>query len=346
MSHTDDRPTLRITTIDDLLAMIPIAMGFQPADSLMVAVLDTDGIPFMARLDLPDPGPTPPELADAWDRATAHLTRWRDARIVLIGYGPADQVQAAVDTGTRSLWKAGIPISTVLRVADGHYWHLDHPDTADGIPFDTTTSPVTAAAVHAGLVTLPSRDALAATLDPVTGTARERMVLATIDACAFLLDLLDAARPDTGNPDVLDENPDAVLDTPLGLALQQAARTYLTQVQDSYRAGQPVDDDRAAVLTVLLSLTSVRDYAARLTSTDAWQQQMWTDLVRRAEPAFTAGPAVLLALCALRCGDGALAGIAVSRALYADPDDRLAQLLNRVISAGIDPATVAVLLAA
>jgi hypothetical protein len=346
MSYTDDRPTVRITTFGDLLALIPIVVGYPPADSLVVAVLNTDGIPFMARLDLPEPGPTPPELAAAWDTVTANLTPWRDARIVLIGYGPADQVQAAITPGIHALRHAGIPVNATLRVADGHYWHLDRPDTADGTPFDTATSPVTATAVYAGLVTSPSRDALAATLDPVTGTARERMVLATADACAFLLDLLEAARPDTGNPGVVDEDPDAVLDTPLGLALQLAARTYLSEVQDSYRAGQPVDDDRAAVLTVLLNLTSVRDYAARLTSTDAWQQQMWTDLVRRAEPAFTAGPAILLALCALRCGDGVLAGIAVSRALDADPDDRLAQLLHRAISAGIDPDTVAGLLAA
>lgn len=346
MSHTDDRPTLRIATTGDLLAMIPIVVGYPPADSLVVAVLTTGGIPFMARLDLPEPGPTPPELAAAWDRVTANLIRWRKARVVLIGYGPADQVQSAVDSGTHALQEAGIPIGMVLRVTDGHYWHLDRPDSADGTPFDTTTSPVTATAVYAGLVTLPSREALAATLDPVTGAARERMVLATADACAFLLDLLEVARRDTGNSGVVDEDPDAVLDTPVGLALQLAARTHLTGVQDSYRAGQPVDDDRVAVLTVLLDLTSVRDYAARLTSTEAWQQQMWTDLVRRAEPAFTAGPAVMLALCALRCGDGMLAGIAVSRALDTDPDDRLAQLLHQAVSAGIDPDTVAGLLAA
>jgi Tfp pilus assembly protein PilF len=72
---------------------------------------------------------------------------------------------------------------------------------------------------------------------------------------------------------------------------------------------------------------------------------MWTDLVRRAEPEFAATPAVLLALSALRAGNGVLAAMAVQRALQADPVDSLAQTLADVVAAGIDPATVAALLA-
>ncbi|GIF02004.1 DUF4192 domain-containing protein [Paractinoplanes rishiriensis] len=355
MSHTD-RPTIRVTTVRDLLALIPFLLRFQPEDSLVVIVLGRDGIAFTARIALAGPGPVSPALHAVWATIAEKVAALRDGSVVLIGYGTADRVQAAVDTGTVVLRRAGIPISEVLRVADGHYWHLDRPNMVDGVAFDPTASPVAAAAVYAGLVAVPSRDAVAAALAPIAGAARERMSTATADACAFLLELLDAARPDTGNSDTdhsktgssgdLDEDPDSVLDTPLGLALQRGARIYLTRAQDSYRTGRPVDDDTAAVLTVLLVLPSLRDYAARLTNTEPWQQQMWTDLIRRAEPAFTAGPAALLALCALRCGDGALADIAVRRALDADPDDRLAQLLACAVAAGIGPDTVAALLAA
>ena len=71
---------------------------------------------------------------------------------------------------------------------------------------------------------------------------------------------------------------------------------------------------------------------------------MWSDLVRRAEPPFTAPAATVLALCALQAGHGALASMAVDRALSADPQDRFAQLLHRAIAAGIDPDTVTALL--
>jgi Tfp pilus assembly protein PilF len=72
---------------------------------------------------------------------------------------------------------------------------------------------------------------------------------------------------------------------------------------------------------------------------------MWADLVRRAEPEFATGPAIMLTLAALQAGDGALAAIAVQRALQADPSDRLANLLAQAVAEGIDPATVTKLLA-
>jgi hypothetical protein len=52
--------------------------------------------------------------------------------------------------------------------------------------------------VYAGLVALPDRDAPAANpWPPVTGEARDRMVAATVMACEFLVELLEAARADS-----------------------------------------------------------------------------------------------------------------------------------------------------
>jgi hypothetical protein len=51
---------------------------------------------------------------------------------------------------------------------------------------------------------------------------------------------------------------------------------------------QPVDDEYAAMLTVLLQLPSLYDFTARRSTGERWQFEMWTDLVRRAEPEFTA----------------------------------------------------------
>ena len=175
------------------------------------------------------------------------------------------------------------------------------------------------------------------------------MVAATAMTCEFLVELLEAARADTTTSgesgDDSDGDPDTALHTPLGLALQKAARTYLIQAQDSYRSGRPVGDDPAAALTVLLDLPSLRSFAARRTSGEEWQIEMWTDLVRRAEPPFTAGPATMLALSALQAGRATLASVAIDRALDTDPGDRFAHLLAGVVAAGIDPDTVTALLA-
>ena len=346
MSSTD-RPTVRVRGTKDMLAVIPFLLGFQPDASLVLLAVDdgSGGVVTGARLDLPTADQPLGRVRAALDLVIAKLTTRGGISVVLAGYGPADRVEPTVTTAAEALQAAGIPIRDALRVADGRFWRLRCADPAacppHGIPFEPATSPATAAAVYAGLVALPDRDALAATLAAVTGPARDGMVAATLAACAFLDELLDAARAGTAEAAY---RPGAVLDTQIGRALQAAARTYLTHVQDSHQAGVPVDDEHAATLTVLLELPSLWEFAARRTNGEAWQIAMWSDLVRRAEPPFTAPAATLLALCALQAGHGALASMAVDRALSADPQDRFAQVLKRAIAAGIDPDTVTALL--
>ena len=343
--NSTDRSTVRVSTTTDLLALIPFLLGFHPTASLVLLALDADGtLPTVARLDLAAATDPVGPLHTAVEQIAATLGTKAGGRVVLAGYGPADQVDAAMDTTIPALRGAGIAIHEALRVAEGRYWQLggDHvpPGPADGIPFDPTTSPVTTIARHSGLVALPDRDALVATLAPVTGPARAGMVAATTAACAFFADLMDAAAPADST------DPDAALDTPVGLALQHTARIYLRQAADSYRQGQPVNDEKAGMLTAVLQLPSLRAYAASRATAQAWQIAMWTDLVRRAEPEFAATPAILLGLCALQAGNGALADIAAQRALAADPDDPFAQWLASAVAAGITPAAVAALLTA
>ncbi|MEV6923959.1 DUF4192 domain-containing protein [Dactylosporangium sp. NPDC051485] len=339
-----DRPTVRITGPADLLALIPFGLGYQPHSSLVLIVLhETSGIRFGASLSLPGTDEDLQPLRAGLDQVTAKIDSEPGVYVTLAGYGPAEPVQRAVSVATQALHAAGVPTGAVLRVADGRFWHLDcdDPDCCppEGTSFDPATSPVTAAAVFAGVVAESSRDALAASLAPVTGPARDTMIAATVRSCAFLLELLESAASADGS------DPDTALDTPVGRALQGAARTYLTQAMDSYRAGQPIDDEHAATLTVLLDIDSVRDFAAQAATSEPWQLQLWTDLVRRAEPRFSTAPASLLALTAMQTGRMALARVALQRALDADPEYRLAQLLTATIDAGIDPTTVTQLLA-
>jgi hypothetical protein len=65
--------------------------------------------------------------------------------------------------------------------------------------------------------------------------------------------------------------------------------------------------------------------------------RLWTDLTRRARPGYVAPAAALLAFAAWQCGDGALANIALDRALADDPWYSMAQLLRQVIDAGVPP---------
>jgi hypothetical protein len=109
----------------------------------------------------------------------------------------------------------------------------------------------------------------------------------------------------------------------------------------AYRGGGRFTSDyQVAWLTVALQDLRVRD--------DAWARmdpdhkeahlRMWLDVTQRAQPKYVAAPAALLAFVAWQSGDGALANVALDRALDDDPGYSMAQLLRQVISAGAPPS--------
>ncbi len=92
------------------------------------------------------------------------------------------------------------------------------------------------------------------------------------------------------------------------------------------RADDQLDDDEVAWLTVLLAHAPGRPGAPRPAV-----------VRRRAEPRFRAAPATLLGFAAWQAGDGIIAGMAVQRALAADPGYVMARLLGEVIAGGVAP---------
>jgi hypothetical protein len=104
--------------------------------------------------------------------------------------------------------------------------------------------------------------------------------------------------------------------------------------------GRFTSDDEIARITVALRDLRVRDDAwARMDpGHSAAHQRLWTDVVRRAQPGYVSAPAALLAFVAWQSGDGALANVALDRALADDPRYSMALLLRQVITAGAPPA--------
>jgi hypothetical protein len=101
----------------------------------------------------------------------------------------------------------------------------------------------------------------------------------------------------------------------------------------------PLDDDAVAWLALLLVNIPVRDYAWDQVGRDVeGSVGLWTDIVRRVERDLAAAPATLLAFAAWRNGDGAIASIALDRALDADPDYSMAQLLLHGLDNGLPPS--------
>jgi hypothetical protein len=130
----------------------------------------------------------------------------------------------------------------------------------------------------------------------------------------------------------------------LGAARQMIAAEGLAAVGamiTRYReGGRFTADYEIARITVALRDLRVRDDAwARMDPGHAEaHQRLWTDVVRRAQPGYVAAPAALLAFIAWQSGHGALANVALDRALADDPRYSMALLLRQVITAGAPPA--------
>ncbi|HVB27666.1 MAG TPA: DUF4192 family protein, partial [Mycobacteriales bacterium] len=101
-----------------------------------------------------------------------------------------------------------------------------------------------------------------------------------------------------------------------------------------------IDDVTADQVLVGLTDVAVRDaliLCAVLSGAEALVIRLAAALTRRAAPGFVAAPASVLAAAAYLVGDGALANVALDRALADDPGYPLAGLLGRALALALPP---------
>ena len=302
---TSPHPTsrqMKATCPEDLLAFVPIAIGFPPATS--VVLLSVEGTrPFHARIDLPDDESDVDDVVDALLRpARLHGI----SKVVLVVY---DDDTAIADETAWCLHErftaAGIEVFEVLRVHDGHYFAVlpgRRPEAYRGIPFEVGHHPFAAESVFDGRVTHTSREALAATLarDPVAA-----------EPVAGLLTTTEALPPVGVRP----------------LILRHAGSRF------------PTPPDAVAALAVSLAQPELRDEAWRWLSRETARAyvEFWSDMVRRTPEELVPGPASVLAFTAWLAGEGALAWCAVDRARAVDPEHSLAGLVAEMLMSATSP---------
>src|SRR3569833_235748 len=154
-----------VTSLGDLVVMVTYVLGIFPADALVCLVLADGRLQFAARLDLPAVPEDPSFEAAAAHTATVIAPK--GSRAILLGYGPADQVDPAIAAFAAALNGASVTVTTTLRVDADRYWCLcGDPGCDNGVAYDPMASPVAAAAVFHGLTALPDRAALADLLAP------------------------------------------------------------------------------------------------------------------------------------------------------------------------------------
>jgi hypothetical protein len=320
---------MRVRAPAEILAAVPYVLGFHPADSIVLIGLRDQRMAFNMRGDLPAKGTPHGDVVELARHYATIFLRQRLDGALLVGYGPADRVTALVTAVRDIVVAGGLAVPDVLRVTDGRYWSYlcDNVECCPpgGTPFEVATSAVAAQATLAGIVALPDREAVVRTLDPPDGAALAAIEQAT-DRAEERFTALFARDDGTA-------------------ALLSAGERAIGQASDRYGAGGRLTDDELAWLTVLLALTPVRDLAWRRIETAGHagrsvHERLWTDILRRCDPTLAGPPGTLLSYTLWRDGDGLRAGVAVDRALAADPDYAAAKLMLEVLSRGVPPSAL------
>ncbi|MEU8239335.1 DUF4192 domain-containing protein [Actinoplanes missouriensis] len=321
---TTDCPVI-VRSPSELVAVLPFLLGYHPANSVAVVGLSGPEVDFGACYELPPPDEDPHVAARS---VAVTVARQASPSVVLVGFGPPARITPAVLRLAEALRQLGVRVNDVLRVTDRRWWSYFCSDLHccpdEGTPCLPPDSVVAAEATFRGEVALPSRRALTAQVAAVEGPERAAMADATEHARKRFSGLL---THDVGA-------------RRCSRRIRHAGQIAVRRAETRYRSGHAVDLDETAWLGVLLADRAVEDYALDRVGPQEWRIRLWTDVLRRVEPVYVPAPACLLGFTAWRAGRGALARVAVDRALAAEPQHQLAGLLHQILGFGLSPHMV------
>lgn len=327
MNHPISVP---LNTIDDVLPALPHMLGFYPTDSLVIVTMHdhpsgqtrlgatvrlglpttqeyTEFVSFLANVHGPFPRLRPDGLMlfVITDSAPEEGQRLPHHRLV-------DQLNEALPA-------VGFPVRTALwtpALRHGAEWFSYLDPTLRGMVGAPQASVLGAELTARGSVLFSSREDMCALIaaERDGATAAEWAVK------------LDGFGLDDTHTDAVDERVEAITAAIAGIA------------GDAYP-----DEDSLVRILHWISDRRVRDAllpTALGEHADA-AENLWITLVRKAPAPEIAEVATLLAVSTYVRGEGALAHIAINRALEADPEHTLADLIRHALDSGIPPSEFA-----
>jgi hypothetical protein len=333
---------VRIRDAGEIAAALPHLLGFRPRESVVLLSLTGAGrgrVGLTVRADIP-PAEHVGSLAAVLARSLC--TDRPDGAVVVVVSEASDEGRPGepdiphrdlVREMVRALAGLGVPVGDALLVRGGRWWDYDCVygccGPGGGTPLPTEVTELEVASVATGTVVERDRDDLLARIAPTPG--RDRGAMAA--ACARVAVECSAAVLDSGMEAVAAESWSAVTDAaalcrPGAPAVDGLTDTEVARVVWGLRDGD------------------VRDRALGLAlgAEPAAAEQLWTECTRRAPSPLDAAPATLLAVSAWLRGDGAMANVALGRALDSEPGYGLARLLGDALAACVTPADLRALL--
>jgi hypothetical protein len=339
------RPLVSLSDSADIAAALPYLVGFHPHESLVLVSLGGPTgtrVGLTVRADLPARSASAAVVTalvssvatdDPAGVVVAVVSEAPDERGALPGGDALDGLphRDVVHDAVVALAGLDIPVRDTLLVRGGRWWSYDCPEPCcapgAGAPLPGGVSPLAAASAAAGQVLAPDRATLEARIAPLDGPAR-----AAVDAAIWRL---------------VDRRARATRTDPDG-ETRRSWDTVLRAVRHCRppEAGRLPDREVAGVLWAVADIR-VRDRALTLALGDdaAAAELLWTECTRRAPAPLDAAPATLLAVSAWLRGDGAMANVALERALDSRPTYTLARLLADGLAACLPPAELRAMLA-
>ena len=333
--------SVKLNSPGQVAAAVPHFFGFVPDDSVVVLGLSPHGaggrssICHGMRVDLADVERDPARFA-RW--AVERLLDEHAVEVIVLIY-PREGAETLPSLYRRlsvilctNLRRRGLTPLDAMLVAEGRWWSFlcERAECCppSGTPIDPAASEVAALSTYSGLVVLPSRGALADSLEPYPSATVER----TRAACTALIDAEQARTGERWGS------------APLGWPEVRELWALADEVGAGVAGpGWRLADDVAARLLLGLTDVRVRDYLATWCATERAGQAvaLSVELARRAVTAEQAAAGYSVAAWASwALGWGAWAALTLDRALAVIPDYPLAVLIQAGIERGVGPALV------
>ncbi len=333
-THEDPPPaTVRLGAGPDLAAAVPHLLGFPPRQSLVLVALTGSRrrrVGVTLRVDLPPAGAPDVVVTAVAQQAVATLGSPAPAGAVVLVFTDEAPERALPRRGLvhavlAELVQAGCAPLDAMLVRGGRCWSYECAaaccDPQAGVPLPGGTSPLAATAAFSGQVLAGDRAELVDRLRPVEGEPAREVVRACSQAANRAARLL------------LQQGPELAAEVSWQHVLDAVARCAPGPVH-------PLPAADVARVGWALADTAVRDRALALGlgPDAAAAEALWTELTRRLPVPLDAPAATLLAVTVWARGDGAMANVALDRALGSRPDYPLAGLLRTALDAALPPA--------
>lgn len=341
----DSTPKLKLSGPGSLIAAVPHLLGFPPEESLVLVGLrgPRGRLGMTMRVDLPPDGPeSAPAVAEFEPLAAALLGDGATDCLAMVMTNRADRADQddqddlgpyvdLVANLDQALYVCGVEVSDIVLVRNGRWRSYLCRDgeccPAEGTAVPPPSGELAAYAAFSGSVVRDSRADLVALIaaDPAAIASTER---ALDHVCREL-----AAASMSGTSETYREA--------IGNAIDRRVRALAAGT------ARPLRHRDVARIAVALIDRQLRDRVAGhcLQDTASAAESLWIDLLRRLPAPLDAAPATMLAMSSWARGDGALANVALDRALDSDPGYSLAQLVRTALDHALPPGTVKEMLA-